>query len=60
MVLYAALFGIFLLYLLALYLLTGNTFKQSKTEDVKESTKLFIKGLSFMMCLYLYFLQIPM
>lgn len=57
---YSGIFAVFILYLLALFLLTGNTFKQSKTEDVKESMKLVIKGLSFMMCLFLYFLQIPM
>jgi len=57
---YAGIFAFFLLYLLALFLLTGSTFKQSKTDDVKDSMKLVIKALSFIMCLFLYILQIPM
>jgi len=58
--LYSIISGIFVLFLIFLIVISGRVFEASKTEDVKEGTKLLLKGVSILMCLYILLLQIPM
>ena len=58
--LYSIVAGIFLSFLFFLVVISSKVFEASKTEDVKEGTKLILKGVSILMCLYILLLQIPM
>ena len=58
--LYSIISGVFILSLIFLILISGRVFESSKTEDVKEGTKLVLKVVSILMILYIQLLQIPM
>ena len=60
LMLYCVLSGIFFLFLLVLFAMSGRVFEESKTEDIKEGTKIVLKGLSILMCVFIFLLQIPM
>lgn len=57
---YAILGSAFIAFFGALFFLSGRVFEASKTEDVKEGTKLAIRIMSIFMCLFIYLLDIPM
>jgi hypothetical protein len=54
--LYSILAGSFLLFLTVLFILSGKVFEGQKTEDVKEGTKIILRGISIVMCLYIFIL----
>lgn len=60
LVAYCTLNGLFVIFLGMLFTLPGRTFEMTKTGELRESTKLAVKALSVLMCLFLFFLQIPM
>jgi len=54
LVLYGALSGIFLLLIFSMFAMTGKIFESQKREDNKdEGSRIIIKALSFILCLYL-------
>lgn len=57
---YGALSGLFILFLLLLNSFKGEVFEQTKVDDVKDRTKIVIKLVSVLMCLFLFLLQMPM
>lgn len=56
---YSVFSTLFLLMLSSMFFLSGHVFNQSKTEDIKDGTKVAIKILSILMCLFATILQIP-
>jgi len=54
--LYSVISGVFILFLVFLVVISSRIFNASKTEDVKEGTKLVLKGVSILMCLYILLL----
>jgi hypothetical protein len=58
--LYALMAGLFFLFLLVLFLISGKVFEEAKTEDVKEGTKIVLRIISILMCLYIFILQMPL
>jgi hypothetical protein len=61
LVLYGAMSGILLLLIFSMFAMTGKIFESQKTEDNKdEGSRVLIKALSFILCLYLHLLQIPL
>lgn len=58
--LYSILAGSFLLFVVILFILSNKVFEGQKTEDVKEGTKIILRAISIMMCLYIFILQIPL
>ena len=56
---WAAINGSFIVFLLLLVSVSGRVFEASKTADLKETTKILLKGLSIVMCLAIYILPIP-
>lgn len=58
--LYAVLNGGFVVFVCLLFAMSGRVFEASKTEDIKETTKILLKALSVVMCIFIYLLQIPM
>jgi hypothetical protein len=61
LVLYAAVSGILLFLIFSMLAMTGRIFECQKSEDNKdEGSRVFIKALSFILCLFLYLLQIPL
>jgi hypothetical protein len=57
---YAILCCIFLLFLILLFSFSGEVFEQAKMDDIKDRTKIIIKVVSILMCLFLFLLQMPM
>lgn len=57
---YSILSGLFVLFLVLLFAISGQVFEASRTENIKEGTKIVIKGLSILMCLFIYLLWIPL
>jgi hypothetical protein len=60
LMLYAIMAGLFFLFLIVLILISGKVFEEAKTEDVKEGTKIVLRVISILMCLYIYILQMPL
>ena len=58
--LYALMAGLFFIFLLVLFLISGKVFEEAKTEDVKEGTKIVLRIISILMCLYIFILQMPL
>ena len=56
---YMVLVGVFYLMMLVLILLSTRLFNAAKRENLEESTKALMKGLSFVLFLYINLLQIP-
>jgi hypothetical protein len=54
--LYVIMAGLFFLFLLTLVLISGKVFEEAKTEDVKEGTKIILRIISILMCLYIFIL----
>jgi hypothetical protein len=54
--LYAVMAGLFFLFLFVLILISGKVFEEAKTEDVKEGTKIVLRLISILMCLYIFIL----
>ena len=42
--------------MLSLFLLSGRAFEESKNEDARESSKLVLKMISFLLAMYIYVL----
>lgn len=57
---YSILTGLFYVFLTTLFVLSSQAFEDSKTEDIKESFKLILRVLTFIMSLFLFLLQIPL
>lgn len=53
-IIYAIMSGLFYLFLFTLLILSTQAFDDSKSEDIKESTKLVLKILTFIMSLVLF------
>jgi hypothetical protein len=51
--------GIFIAFLIVMFLVANRAFEGSKNEDLKEGEKLLIKILSIVMTLFLFILQMP-
>ena len=61
LVLYAAVSGILLFLIFSMFAMTGRIFESQKSEDNKdEGSRVLIKALSFILCLFLHLLQIPL
>ena len=58
--LYAIMAGLFFLFLFVLIMISGKVFEEAKTEDVKEGTKIVLRLISILMCLYIFILQMPL
>jgi hypothetical protein len=58
--LYAIMAGLFFLFLSVLFIISARVFEDTKTEDVKEGTKIVLRLISILMCLYIYILQMPL
>lgn len=56
---WAAINGAFVMFLLLLISVSGRVFEASKTGDLKETTKILLKGLSIVMCVAIQILPIP-
>jgi hypothetical protein len=52
--------GLFYVFLITLFVLSSQAFEDSKTEDIKESSKLILRVLTFIMTIFLFLLQIPL
>jgi len=60
LVLYGAFSGILLFLIFSMFAMTGRIFDSQKSEDNKdEVSRVIIKALSFILCLYIHLLQIP-
>lgn len=51
---YAVMSGLFYVFLFTLLIISTQAFEDSKSEDVKESTKLVLKILTFIMSIVLF------
>jgi hypothetical protein len=61
LVLYGALSGILVFLICSMFAISGRIFDSQKTEDSKdEGSRVMLKVLSFILCLYLYIMQIPL
>lgn len=60
LMLYGLLNGVFLLFIIILFSISGKVFEAQKKEDLKEGTKILLKSLSALMIFYLYLFQIPL
>lgn len=58
--LYAVLTAVFFIFLITLFVLSSQAFEDSKSEDIKESSKIVLRILTFIMTLFLFLLQIPL
>ncbi len=54
--LYSVMAGLFFLFIFTLFLISGKVFDDAKTEDVKEGTKIVLRIISILMCLYIFIL----
>lgn len=57
---YSLISGLFFLFLITLFVMSSQAFEDSKTEDIKESSKLILRGLTFIMTIFLFLFQIPL
>lgn len=51
--------GVFFAFLLIMFVISSQAFDDSKTEDIKENSKLVLNTLTIIMSLYLFLFQIP-
>lgn len=61
LILYGALSGILVLLICSMFAISGRIFDSQKSEDNKdEGSRVILKVISFILCCYLYLLQIPL
>jgi len=59
--LYGVLSGLLVLVIASMLAVSGRVFEQQKNEDSKdEGSRVLLKALSFLLCKYLFILQIPL
>jgi hypothetical protein len=61
LLLYGVLSGLLVLVIASMLAVSGRVFEQQKNEDSKdEGSRVLLKALSFLLCMYLFILQIPL